>query len=101
MAISESRKKNAAGLIVLMLIGTAMGFGPAAMASMQTDRFCQGLAPRASEQSVRARAEAERFHVTEIEHGRLLVEHRWSLGRAYCVVKFDEQQQLASISLDP
>ena len=93
------RFKAAITVAVLFLLGMLGAFGPAALASRSTGKFCAGLVPGMTVAEFEARAEAARYTSSKVREGVWMVEHPSSLGRAYCVARFDASGRLASKAL--
>lgn len=93
------RKQSAITLVVVFLLGTLAAFGPAALASRSTRAFCGGLVPGMTVADLQERADAGRYTSSKVREGVWMVEHPSSLGRAYCVVRFDASDQLTSKAL--
>lgn len=90
------RKQSAITLVVVFLLGTLAAFAPAAFASRSARAFCGGLAPGMTVSELQERAEAARYTSSKVREGVWMVEHPSSLGRAYCVVRFDASGRLTS-----
>lgn len=96
--MSKSAKSGLRGLLLIPLILalTSLEYVPAILATRQTKTFCKGLATGTSLAEVRSRATSEKFTVSPVREGTWMIEHRWSIGRAYCVTHFDPSGQLSS-----
>lgn len=92
-----SRKANAVMLVLLLLAGTAVSFGPAMYGSRRIGSFCRGIARGARRADVVSRAGQEKFNLTGPSPDALVIEHPSSLGRAYCVVHFDAESSVTSV----
>jgi hypothetical protein len=88
MAISQSRKWNMIGLAALMLAGTALAWGPIALARWQMHRFCKALVPGTSAARVAATANERGYEITPLADGGMQLEDPRTLGRGKCDVHF-------------
>ena len=88
MAISQSRKWNMIGLAALMLAGTALAWGPIALARWQMHRFCTELALGTSAARVEAAANERGYDVTPLATDRMHIEDPRTLGRGVCDARF-------------
>jgi hypothetical protein len=101
MAASASRKMNAAFLFVVFLVGILSAFAPAFFASREVRRFCEDLPLGAPVAEVQRQVVAKEYSLGKLDDGSFAIEHRTSLGRVECTLRFDEQGKLASKSRPP
>ena len=76
------------GLAALMLAGTALAWGPIALARWQMHRFCTELAPGTSAARVEAAANERGYDVTPLAADRMHIEDPRTLGRGVCDARF-------------
>ena len=76
------------GLAALMLAGTALAWGPIALARWQMHRFCTGLAPGTAVARVEVDASARGYEVTPLAADRMHIEDPRTLGRGVCDARF-------------
>ena len=96
MSKSAKRRPRVLLWISLILAVTSLEYVPAVLATKETKTFCKGLATGTSLADVRSRATLEDFSVSPVREGTWMIEHRWSIGRAYCVTHFDPSGNLSS-----
>jgi hypothetical protein len=65
-------------------------------ASHQVKAFCTSLTPGTPLADVQAKADSANYRMVQLVDGSWRVEHPSSLGRAYCVVRFDGEERLSS-----
>jgi len=76
------------GLAALMLAGTALAWGPIALARWQMHHFCMELAPGTSAARVEAAANERGYEVTQLAADRMHIEDPRTLGRGLCAERF-------------
>ena len=76
------------GLAALMLAGTALAWGPIALARWQMHRFCTGLAPGMTVAGVKADAITRGYEVAPLATDLMHIEDPRTLGRGGCVARF-------------
>lgn len=74
----------------------AVSFVPAVIATAGAKTFCSSVAVGTPLSELEERAERDGYTVTELKNQRWVFEHPWSLGRATCVVRVDEEQRVKS-----
>lgn len=95
----NSRRNSAIGLAAMLLAGTAAAFTPPFLASRKVTRFCQEATVGTPRAELEERAEVANYLVQPLASGGLMVEPSGSLGRAYCILRFDADGRLASTKL--
>jgi hypothetical protein len=95
----NTRRANAIGLAVLLLAGTAAAFTPPFLATRKVKQFCSQAAVGTPRAELQEKAEVANYHVESLSNGSLLVEPTGSLGRAYCIMRFDDNGALKSTTL--
>jgi hypothetical protein len=101
MAVSVSRKLNAAALTFVFVVGLVAAFAPALFAARELQQFCEALPLGAPAAEVQSRATERDYALTKLDDGSFAVEHPGSLGRLECQLRFDEKGQLASKARPP
>ena len=95
----SARRTSAIVLSVLLLAGTAAAFTPPFLATREVRRFCAQATVGTPKAELEERAEIANYLVKPLTNGSLMVEPTGSLGRAFCVMRFDENGRLTSTTL--
>jgi hypothetical protein len=96
-ALSQrSRRIGLIGMVGSMGGITVLSFAPAVIATRGAKAFCSSVVVGTLLSELEERAEQEGYTVTELKNQRWVFEHPWSLGRANCVVRVDEDRRVKS-----
>jgi hypothetical protein len=96
-ALSQrSRRIGLIGMVGSMGGIVLVSFVPAVIATAGAKTFCSSVAVGTPLSELEERAERDGYTVTELKNQRWVFEHPWSLGRATCVVRVDEEQRVKS-----